>query len=112
MEARSYEEWQRREEARETIDEAHWDLQQPLQPLKRLVAGPHVAEWGCECVQVDADVWDARNCPEHGNPEAQKEQEAAEQIAYYAVDPEEKQYDRFRLTPSGEMIETKKEEAA
>ncbi len=42
----------------------------------------------CECVQVDADCWDARLCLEHGpQSEAvrqQREREAAEIAVYYS----------------------------
>ena len=78
-------EWEHREEERERhtrIYEPDWDLQQPLQPLTRLVAVAHIPEWGCQCVQTDVDEWDARGCPEHGNPET--EREAAEIAAYYS----------------------------
>jgi hypothetical protein len=70
------------------INDADWDLQQPLQPLTRVVSVPHVEEWGCRCVQTDVDEWDARGCPEHGNPDASAEADAAELVAYYAVDPD------------------------
>jgi hypothetical protein len=77
---------------RHRINEDEWDLQQPLQPLKRVAAIAHIEEWGCECVQVDVDEWDARHCPEHGaySPlyRGQQDQEAAELAAYYSVDPD------------------------
>ena len=73
-----------------------WDVQQPLQPVRRVAAIAHLEEWDCECVQVDVDEWDARGCPLHGpHSEAlrsQKEQEAADLVAYYSgPDPFEEQ---------------------
>jgi hypothetical protein len=83
-------EWQRREEERERrIDQNYWDLQQPLPVLERItrkVGDIHVPEWGCRCIQTDVDEWDARGCPEHGNPAAEKEREAAELVGYYQTD--------------------------
>jgi hypothetical protein len=80
----------------EEITDDYWDLQQPLQPLKRIAAVAHIPKWSCECVQVDVDEWDARGCPVHGprsvlSREA-REREAADLIAYYSgPDPFEEQ---------------------
>jgi hypothetical protein len=73
---------------RPCINEDDWDLQQPLQPLKKLVSAADIEERTCECVQVDVDEWDARCCLLHGpNSVAfrkRKESEAADLVAYYS----------------------------
>jgi hypothetical protein len=70
------------------VNEADWDLQQPLQPLKRLIAIADIEERCCDCVQLDVDEWDARGCQVHGPRSVlfrrQKEREAADIVAYYS----------------------------
>jgi hypothetical protein len=74
------------------MDEHDSDLEQPVQPLKRLVSIEDIEDRRCECVQVDVDEWDARCCLLHGpNSVAfrkRKEREAVEIVAYYSgADP-------------------------
>src|SRR5215470_7460817 len=69
-------------------DENHWERQEPVQPLKRLISIEDIEGRVCECVQVDVDEWDARCCLLHGpNSVAfrkRKESEAADLVAYYS----------------------------
>jgi hypothetical protein len=55
----------------------------------------------CECVRVDVDLEDNRNCPAHGPRSAsarrQLQQEADDNFAYYATWPK----DLFETTDEG-----------
>src|SRR5215831_12201865 len=70
------------------VNENDWDVQAPVQPLKRLISMEDIEDRRCECVQVDVDEWDARSCLLHGpNSVAfrkQKKRETADLIAYYS----------------------------
>src|SRR6266571_8873549 len=96
------------------INEDDWDLQQPLQPLRRVAAIAHIEEWSCECVHVDVDQWDPRGCPLHGPNSAlvrgQQEREAGDQVAYYSgPDPfEEEPAERQPPMPAEAVEEGKR----
>jgi hypothetical protein len=100
------------------INKKSHDLQQPLQPLKKLISVADIEGRVCECVQVDVDEWDARSCLLHGPNSVtfrkQKEREAADLVAYYSgPDPFEEPVrsgsDTHRPAMTSEAIEENKD---